>query len=310
MSLDLQIRGLLEAIKAKGAKHFEDMSPAEARLAAGSFVKLQGAGQAVAEVSDHLVPVTGGQIPVRIYKPAASGSHPVLFHYHGGGFVIGDIHLLDAVSRQLCNVSQAAVVAVGYRKAPEHRFPTAAEDAYSALLWTVSHAERLGLNAKKLVVLGDSAGGNLATVVSQLARDRAGPPIAAQVLIYPLVDIHGTYESYEKFGDGYFLTTRTMAWFADQYVPEPDMRKHPMVSPLYANLQGLPPALIVSAGYDPLCDQNAAYADALERAGVHVAHWENPSMIHGFFWMGGVIEHTSNVMMNIGFHIQKHWARC
>ncbi len=310
MSLDPQIRRLLDAIEAKGAKHFEDMSPAEARLAAGSFVKMQGTGQPVAEVTDHLVPVSGGQIPVRIYKPDSSGSHPVLFHFHGGGFVIGDIHLLDAVSRQLCNVSQAAVVAVGYRKAPEYQFPTAAEDAYCAMLWTVTHAERLGLNANKLVTLGDSAGGNLATVVTQLARDRSGPPIATQVLIYPLVDIHGQYESYKKFGSGYFLTTRTMAWFADQYVPEPNMREHPMVSPLYANLRELPPALIVSAGYDPLSDQNFSYVRALDRAGVQVEHWENPSMIHGFFWMGGVISHTTNVMMQIGLYIQKHLARC
>lgn len=218
--------------------------------------------------------------------------------YHGGGFVIGNLDVIDNVARQICNLSQAAVITVGYRKGPEHRFPTPSEDAYAGLLWAVGNAEKLGLDASRIATLGDSAGGNLATVVARMARDKNGPKIKHQVLIYPVVDVTQTYPSMEENKEGYMLTVQTMAWFMSQYMPtDPteaeQARFNPYLSVILGDLSNMPPATIYTAGFDPLRDQGMAYAEALKKAGVQVDYVPNPTMIHGYFWMAGVIPHAN-----------------
>lgn len=297
MSLDPQVQGLLEAFKAQGLKSFEQMTVPESRETAMAFVGLEGEPEPVADVSNHRVPVAGGENAVRIYKPAGAGPHPFVVYFHGGGFVFGNLDLVDKVARSLCNASGAAVVSVDYRKAPEHRYPTAPEDAYAALVWARENAARLGLDPNRIAVAGDSAGGNLAAVVSQMARDRKGPKIVHQVLVYPVTDAGGSYPSRVENAEGYLLTSAAMDWFFSHYQPKADQ---PYASPIRGDLKGLPPATVVTAAYDPLRDEGEAYGQALEKAGVKVEHLRNPTMIHGFFWMKGVIDHTSTVYAAIG----------
>jgi acetyl esterase len=297
MSLDPQVAGLLEAFKAQGLKSFEQMTVPESRETAMAFVGLEGEPETVADVSNHRVPVAGGENAVRIYKPAGAGPHPMVVYFHGGGFVFGNLDLVDKVARSLCAASGAAVVSVDYRKAPEHPYPTAPEDAYAALVWARENAARLGLDPNRIAVAGDSAGGNLAAVVSQMARDRKGPKIVHQVLVYPVTDAGGSYPSRTENAEGYLLTSAAMDWFFDHYQPQVDQ---PYASPIKGDLKGLPPATVITAHFDPLRDEGDAYAQALEKAGVKVTHLPNPTMIHGFFWMKGVIGHTSSVYAKIG----------
>lgn len=300
MSLDRQVSELLAALKQQGLKSFEEMTVAEARETSQAFIALQGDAEPVAKVSNRSVSVAGGEIPVRIYMPAGVGPHPVCVYFHGGGFVFGDLELIDKVARSLCNASNAAIVSVGYRKAPEYPYPTAPEDCYAALVWTSENAAGLGLDPTRIAVLGDSAGGNLAAVVTQMARDRRGPKISYQVLVYPVIDADGSYHSRTENAEGYLLTSKAMTWFFDHYLGKSSLTKEAHVSPIRGILECLPPATVITAGFDPLRDEGDAYAEALARAGVPVEHLRNPSMIHGFFWMKGVIGHTTVLFEQIG----------
>lgn len=233
-----------------------------------------------------------GSIPVRIYRPQSTGPLPTVVYFHGGGFVIGDLDTHEGVCRLLCNDVGAVVVSVDYRRAPEHRFPAAAEDAYAALRSIAEQVGDYGGDAARLAIAGDSAGGNLAAVATQRAHTD-GVPVAAQLLIYPNVDLLGDYPSREENGDGYFLTLADMRWFAENYIgmSEDDPRvaelaRDPRLSPLQADsLEGLPPAVIATAEFDPLRDEGNAYARALEKAGARVEHREFPGLIHGFYGM-------------------------
>lgn len=305
MSLDPQVKGLLEAFKAQGLKSFEEMTVPESRATAMAFVGLQGEEEPVAEVSSHQVPVAGGENTVRLYKPAGSGPLPVILYCHGGGFVFGNLDLVDKVARSLCKASGAAVLSVDYRKAPEHRFPTAPEDAYAALLWLQAHAAGLGLDPARIATAGDSAGGNIATVLTHMARDRQGPKIVHQLLVYPVTDAGGSYASRVENAEGYLLTQAGMDWFFSHYFTQASQKEQVYASPIRGKLEGLPPATVITAGFDPLRDEGDAYADALARAGVAVSHLRNPTMIHGFFWMKGVIGHTSAVYEQVGRELKK-----
>lgn len=296
MALDAQAQGLLEMMAAQGMKDFSAMTVDEAREVGVGFIALQGEPEAVADVSDRTVAGPAGEIPVRVYRPAGDGPFPAVVYFHGGGWVIGSIDVADAPCRSLANAAGAVVVSVGYRKAPEHVFPAAPEDCYAATAWVVEHAAELGVDPAAVAVAGDSAGGNLAAAVTLMARDRGGPTLAYQLLIYPAVDAGGEYASRVENGEGYLLTKNAMDWFYGHYLASPDQIEEPYASPIRAaDHTGLPPAIVITAGYDPLCDEGNAYAETLRAAGVPVRHLTNPSMIHGFWWMLGVVGHTRGV---------------
>ncbi|WP_159900149.1 alpha/beta hydrolase [Salinirussus salinus] len=243
-------------------------------------------GPGVSEVEDRTVPGYDGgpEVPVRIYRPEGEGPFPTVVFYHGGGFVIGDLESHDITCRYLANETGSVVVAVDYRLAPEHPFPAAVEDCYAATVWAAG-AEDLDGDGN-LAVMGDSAGGNLAAAVSLMARDLDGPDIDRQVLVYPATSRSDDWPSMTKFGEGYFLQAEDMDWFHDSYVPNEVHEANPYANPLEAaDLSGLPPATVITAGFDPLRDQGAAYAEALAEAGVGVEYRNYEEMIHGFFTM-------------------------
>jgi acetyl esterase len=243
-------------------------------------------GPEVGSIEDRTVPGYDGgpEVPVRIYRPKGEGPFPTVVFYHGGGFVIGDLESHDITCRYLANETDSVVVAVDYRLAPEHPFPAAVEDCYAATTWAAS-AEELDGDGN-LAVMGDSAGGNLAAAVSLMARDLDGPDIDRQVLVYPATSRSDDWPSMTQFGEGYFLQAEDMDWFHDSYVPNEVHEANPYANPLEAaDLSGLPPATVITAGFDPLRDQGAAYAEALAEAGIDVEYRNYEEMIHGFFTM-------------------------
>ena len=243
-------------------------------------------GPDVGSVEDRTVPgyEDGPEVPVRIYRPEGEGPFPTVVFYHGGGFVIGDLESHDIACRYIANETDSVVVAVDYRLAPEHPFPAAVEDCYAATVWAAG-AEELDGDGN-LAVMGDSAGGNLAAAVSLMARDMDGPAIDRQVLVYPATSRSDDWESMDRFGEGYFLQAEDMEWFHDSYIPDSVHEANPYANPLEAKeLSGLPPATVITAGFDPLRDQGLAYAEALQAAGVDVEFRNYEEMIHGFFTM-------------------------
>lgn len=240
-------------------------------------------------VEDRRVSTPAGTLGVRVYwpRPASAGERlPLVIYFHGGGFVLGDVDTHDAIARYFCRHSDAIVINVDYRRAPEHKFPAAVDDSFAATRWAVAHAEELGGEPSRVAVAGDSAGGNLAAVVCQLAKVAGSPAIAFQALLYPVVDLDLTaaFPSRREFGGGdYFLSNRDMGWFNTQYLADPDQVRDPRASPLRGeDLRGLPPALIITAGCDPLRDEGKAYADRLAAAGVAVEQRCFEQTIHAF----------------------------
>jgi len=237
----------------------------------------------VATVLDRSIESAAGTIPVRIYTPAGKGPFPVYVNYHGGGWVIGDLDTADAACRDLCNTVGCVVVSVDYRLAPEHVYPAAVEDSYAALVWVADNMPLLNGNGR-LAVGGESAGGNLAAVVCQMARNEDGPRIDFQLLLYPVTDSDLTRQSYIDNGTGYILETATMAWFWDHYCPDLGTRTQPYASPIRAHdLSNLPPALVIVAEFDPLRDEGLAYAQALEAAGTRAEAVCYEGLVHDFF---------------------------
>lgn len=237
----------------------------------------------VAAVEDRVIPGPAGDLPVRIYIPDAPAPRPVMAFFHGGGFVICSVDTHDGLARRLANATGAVVVSVDYRLAPEDHCPAAADDCYAATVWTHEYAAELGGDPARLVIAGDSAGGNLAAVVAQMARDRGGPPITLQALIYPVIDAACDSPSYTENAEGYFLDAAGMRWFWDHYLGPDGDGAHPHASPIRASdFTGLPPAVVVTAEYDPLRDEGEAYAEALAAAGIAVTQRRYDGMIHGF----------------------------
>lgn len=265
-----------------GGRPFAEASPAALRARYNERRRWKEVK--VERVEDWLIQEPWGEIPIRIYADRGTDKRPVIVYYHGGGWVLGGIETHENVTRYLAAKSSSVVVSVGYRLAPEHPFPAAVEDAYAALQWVFGNAEAIGADPLKISVAGDSAGGNLAAVVSLLSRDRKGPPILCQALIYPATDLSGLHTvSYKQFAEGFFLTREGMEWFRSHYLPEPEDRSNPYASPLLAqDHSGLPPAIVVTAQFDPLRDEGEAYAEKLRQAGVPVKLFRYNSMIHGF----------------------------
>ena len=248
----------------------------------------------IGSVVDRVIPGTGHQIPIRVYEPLGddAGPRPGVVYYHGGGWTICGLDTHESACRRLANETGSVVVSVDYRLAPEHKYPAAADDAYTALCWVSEHADELGIDRSRLAVAGDSAGGNLGAVVALRARDE-GPPVAFQLLVYPVIDSSSTRNDYASKTDnatGYFLTTTQMEWYRRQYLPDDDAGEHPGVSPnLASSHAGLPPACIVTAEMDPLRDEAEHYASQLEAAGVPVTMYRAEGMFHGFFGMDAVL---------------------
>ncbi len=284
MTLDPQIAELIETLDS-GFPPVHTMTGAQARAAIRSRFVANPQPEHVASVTDHQVPVDNGRIDVRVYRPEASEPLPLLVYAHGGGFVFCDLDSHDGLCRNLANLIPAVVVSVAYRLAPEHRWPTAAEDLYAATRWAVDHAADFGAGPSRVVVGGDSAGGNLAAVTTLMARDRGGPDLAAQLLLYPVIAADFDTDSYRLFGRGFYNPRPALQWYWDQYVPQVADRRHPYASPLAGDLSGLPPAVVVLAGHDPLRDEGIAYANALEEAGVPVTRRPFDGGIHGFMTM-------------------------
>ena len=305
MALDPQVQALLAGMAAQGAKGFSELEVADARAAARVLVELGGDPEPVREVVDRVVDGPEGDIPVRVYKAEGADPQPATVFFHGGGWTIGDIEVYDKVCRSLVAASGAAVVSVEYRLGPEHRFPAAPDDAYAATVWVAGHADELGIDATRLAVAGDSAGGNLAAVVAQMAKERGGPALVHQLLIYPATDAVGEYPSLTENGEGYFLTAADIRYFGGHYFGSPEDASDPRVSPLLADdLSGLPPATVITAEYDPLRDQGEAYADALTTAGVEVEYQLEPGLIHGFWNMKGVLDRAADSYARAGARLR------
>lgn len=239
---------------------------------------------ALARVEDRTIPGPDGtELPIRIYTPEGQGPFGVCLYFHGGGWVLNSIDTHDALVRRLAAESGCVFINVDYRLAPEHKYPAAIEDAYASVQWVHDHAAEIGCDPNRIAVSGDSAGGNLAAVVCLMSRDRGGPKIAYQVLIYPITDCNFDRGSYVKNGAGYFLTLEEMRWFWNHYLTSPDQMREPYASPLLAaTLRDLPPALVLTAEFDPLCDEGKDYAKALEAAGNRVKFHQYDGMIHAF----------------------------
>jgi acetyl esterase len=287
MPVHPEAQQLLAALEAQGMPPFDHMTVPQARAAAQGFRDLQGEPEEVA-TEDRVVPGPAGDIPVRVYTPEGDGPKPVIVYFHGGGWVIGDIEVCDNPVRRIANRTGAVVVSVDYRLAPEHPYPAPFEDCYAATAWVAEHAAELGGDAARVATCGDSAGGNLAAAVALAARDRGGPRLAAQLLIYPVTDFDFTTESYRQNGEGYLLTKGAMVWFWAHYLGAYDLGKDPYACPARADdLSGLPPAFVATAEYDPLRDEGEAYAAALKAAGVEVTAKRYDGMLHGFAWTLG-----------------------
>ena len=307
-----QARALLDFIEARGIPPTHTLSPADAR----AFYRerrtaTQPLPPEVAEVRDLAADGPHGTIPVRLYRPMGSGVGPlpVLVYYHGGGWVIGDLDTHDVLCRELANGAGCAVVAVDYRMGPEHRFPAAVDDVLAATRWVRREAAALGLDASRLAVGGDSAGGNLAAVVSIAARDAGDLPIAYQLLIYPATDMRRGHPSHQANGQGYLLTADTIRYFHDHYITDPkhdlDWRASPLLHP---DLSRLPPALVLTAGYDPLRDEGAAYAEALTAAGNSAVYVCFERQIHGFVPMGKVLDEANAAVALCAAELRRAFA--
>jgi acetyl esterase len=320
MALDPQVRHIIESLPERGLTGFADLTAARARAAVAARIALQGEPEPVAEVHELTVPGPGGPLPARTYRPATAvgvdgpgpadrAALPVLVYFHGGGFVLGDLDLADRPCRALANATGAVVASVRYRKAAEAPFPAAVLDAQAAASWFAEHADELGGDPTRIGVAGDGTGATLAAVVTQRARECGDPVLALQLLICPAVDFAGQWRSRAEYLAGGTLSSADLAWFTRHYLPGQCDLADPRLSPLRAeDLTGLPPAIVVTAGHDPLRDEGQAYAAALSRAGVPVLDCRNETMAHGFLAMAGAVDHAATVLAAIGDRAREVFA--
>jgi acetyl esterase/lipase len=298
MPLDPEARMLLDQMQGM-IRPFNELSVAEARAEIAALAAAAGEPEAVARVENRTIPGPQGEIPVRIYTPDGRAPFPVLVYFHGGGWVIGNLDTHDPLCRQLANAAGCVVVSVDYHLAPEHPYPAAAEDAYAATRWTAANAAVFGGDAARIAVGGDSAGGNLAAVVALMARDRGGPPLVFQLLVYPVTDTPASdHPSYRENAEGYFLTRDMMHWFWNHYCKRDQDVADAYLCPLRAkDLGRLPRTLVITAEFDPLRDEGEAYAARLREAGVPVTLTRYHGMIHGFFGMGPLLDQGKRAVL-------------
>jgi acetyl esterase len=297
MALDEATAALLEQLAAGGGKPLHEMTPAEAR---GFVAALRGqeppSGPEMKSVRDTRVPVSGGFVPLRILVPD-DNPRGIIVYYHGGGWVLGTLEDSDLLGRQLAQRTGCVVVLVDYRLAPEYRYPVAVDDSWAALQWVSARAEELAGHPAPLVVAGDSAGGNLAAIMTLRARSAGGPALAAQVLAYPVTDCDLNTSSYTDPANQLMLSRDSMVWFWDHYAPVVESRVHRDASPLRAAaFAGLPPAIILTAEHDVLRDEGEVYATQLIKSRVPVTHQRFAGQMHGFFTMVGVLPGAAAAM--------------
>ncbi|HLI06994.1 MAG TPA: alpha/beta hydrolase [Ktedonobacteraceae bacterium] len=285
MPLDPQIQAYLDQMAAMNMPPIHTLTPEQVRMGIAMQLAMENIEpEQVARVENRTIPGPAGEIPVRIYTPQGNGPFPALVFFHGGGWVICNLDTHDGICRSLANGAGCVVVSVDYRLAPEHKFPAAPEDCYAATQWVAQNAAELNVDASHIAIGGDSAGGNLTAVVAQMARDRGGPHLVFQLLIYPATDFRMNTVSIEENATGYFLTKDDMIWFTNHYLNSEEDKTNPLASPLLASdLSGLPPALIITAQYDPLRDEGELYGQKLREAGVPVTISRYEGVIHGFF---------------------------
>ncbi len=306
--LDPQVQSFLEAAERSAAAPLYTLSPTDARAQyAAGVAAMAGTPPTVDEVFEHSVATTQTHLRFRAYRQSPpqytdrSNLRPLLLYFHGGGWSFGNLDTHDTICRWLCAESGCVVASLDYRLAPEHKFPAAVDDAYAAFEWAAGHAEELGADSERIAVGGDSAGGTLAAVVSMQARDNGGPKVGFQLLIYPATDMTMSCDSHRQFGEGYRLTRPLMAWSASNYLRDGCDMMDTRASPLLAHdHSGLPPALVMTAGFDPLQDEGKAYADALKAAGVTVKHVHYAGMIHGFIGMPGIFSVAGDALREAG----------
>ena len=297
MALNPQAEQVRQRRIAAGLPPLYTQTLAEARAA--DLADIQAAAgdpEPVHQVVDREFSGSGGEIPLRLYRPDAPGPLPALVYFFGGGWTLGQIETCDAVCRRLTNLAGCLTVAVGYRLAPEHKFPAAVTDCYEAVCWLAQHAAELELDPARIAVGGDSAGGNLAAAVTLLVRDRGGPALAGQLLVYPNT-LYGADTSSMQFDDPSLFNRRSVAWYWQHYLSSPADGADPLASPLLAaDLSGLPPALVLTAECDPLRDEGEQYAGRLAEAGVPVRQHRYDGVMHGFFTMAGVLDDAERAL--------------
>ena len=289
MPLDPQAKAVMDQVAALGFPAAHTVSPQQAR--ANAQARPRAAGPEVARVENRTIPGPDSQLPMRIYTPPGSGPFPALVWFHGGGWVVGDLESADATARHLTTGAGCVVVSVDYRLAPEAKFPGPAEDCYAATRWVAEHASEIDVSGNNLAVGGDSAGANLAAAVCLMVKDRGGPALGLQLLVYPVTDRNFQTDSYVENAEGYSLTRDTMIWYWDQYLANDGDAGNAYAAPQQAkDLRGLPSAVVITAEYDPLRDEGEAYAQRLEAAGVPTTCTRYSGMIHGFFGMSAAVD--------------------
>jgi acetyl esterase len=312
MPLDPQAQALLEQMQALPTWYEVPLSDARLQREISAPL-MNGQPEPVKYVEDRALPGPDGEIPIRIYTPAGDGPFPVLVYFHGGGWVLSNLATHDALCRKLTNRAGCITVSVDYRLAPEHKFPAAVEDAYAATSWVAAHAHTFQGDPTRIAVGGDSAGGNLSAVVTHIARDQGGPALFYQLLIYPATDYYTPDSptlSYHTYGDGYFLTRESMQRFWQHYLRSPHQGTHPQAAPLRQNDLGLlPPALVITAEFDPLIDEGELYAQRLRAAGVPVTLRRYDGMIHGFFTMSARIDKAKQAIDETGETVRRVFSR-
>ena len=312
MHLDPQIEHILGLVNKAGYPEFWELSPLEARAQLAKTMPILDAKPVpIHKWEDKFIPVGARLIPVRVFtpRPARSGELlPVMMWLHGGGFVVGSVQLYDSICRLLARQSDCIVVSVDYRLAPEHKFPAGVEDCFAVLSWLGDHAIEIGGDRSRIVVAGDSAGGNLAAVSAILARDAGGPGIALQVLIYPGTAPRPESASHYEFAEGYFLSRKTILWFYQHYLRhESDGNDFRFAPLLTEDLTGLPPALVIVAGYDPLRDEGIAYARKLQAAGNIVELSNYRTMTHAFLSFSGAVDVSKQAIKQVATAVRKAW---
>jgi acetyl esterase len=297
--LDGRTQWFLQLLARSGQPPLNKMSIADARFEYDAFMQLLGGRPApVGEIVDRTMEGPTGRLRIRIYRPAGTVARllPTILYFHGGGWVIGSLEGYDLACRFFCARSGCAVISVDYRLAPEHKFPAAIDDGLAAYRWLANEAAELGLDPARIILAGDSAGGTIAAVAAQLLRDEARPP-CLQWLIYPATDLAGDTASHKSCSEGFLLSHADMEWFRTHYLNDPAEITDPRASPLKAgDLSGVAPALVFTAGFDPLRDEGQAYADRLSAAGVKTIHREFDTLIHGFVGMRGALHAAARAM--------------
>jgi acetyl esterase len=309
MPLHPQMKAVLDLMTAAGPP-LHHLSPEEARKAILAMRATKGEPERVGKVEDRTFRGPAGDLPMRIYTPDGRGPFPVLVYFHGGGWVVGSVETVDASCRSLTNLAGCIVVSADYRLAPEHKFPAAADDAYAATRWVALQAASFHGDPTRIAVGGESAGANLAAVVALMAQERAAPSLMHQLLAYPVLNYAFDLPSHKENAEGYFLTKDMMVWFWRQYLNTDADGENPLASPLRArHLRGVASATILTAEFDPLRDEGAAYAARLREAGVSVSYKCYEGLIHGFFGSVKVVEPARKAMEEAAAALRAAFAK-